>query len=59
MKRDSSESLFTTLIPSLIFFRLKNFNMLLPHEAKAKDGSDGDIQRAGQTGQTEMFIHLL
>lgn len=33
--------------------------MLLPHEAKAKDGSDGDIQRAGQAGQTAVFIHLL
>lgn len=44
---------------SFIFFRLKNFNMLLPHEAKAKDGSDGDIQRAGQAGQTAVFIHLL
>lgn len=33
--------------------------MLLPHEARAKDGSDGDIQRAGQAGKTVMFIHLL
>lgn len=58
MKRDSSEPLFTTLITSMngnsrltfIFFRLKHFHMLHPHEAQARDGSDGGTQRAGQTG---------
>lgn len=69
-KRASSESLFTTLIPPMngnswlqktpfIFFRLKNFNTLVPLEAKAKDGSDGDAHGAGQTGQTGVSIHLL
>lgn len=69
-KRASSESLFATLIPPMngnswlqktpfIFFRLKNFNTLVPLEAKAKDGSDGDAHGAGQTGRTAVSIHLL